>query len=572
MGAIGGVFGLSGGQSGTGVDAPQQANIQTGVDTNQTAQSYEQNQAALAQQQALVSALQQQGGLKNQSNVYNQLQGVVNGTGPNPAQAMLNQQTGQNISNQAALAAGQRGSSANVGLMARQVGQQGGALQQQAVGQGATMQANQSLNALGQAGNIANTQVANQVGATGAYTGASQAEQANLLNALNAGNTARVGSQSSVNAGNTQLANTTMQGQQGVIGGMMSALGGAAGGGKARGGMIKGYDDGGEISPSSDTPSGGSSSEGIPLISATNTMPSGTGAGGIPLQSAANTMPSGMGPSGIPLQSAENGPASDFGQYAAEVDGGQPAQIAQIPAATANSGAEALYKGMSDLGGAVVKKMASSMIGGGGEEGGGGAGMAGMAAMMSDRNSKKNIKSGDGSTEEFLNNIGDHEYEYKESAGQDDKKHVGPMAQELEKSTTGKQMVSDSPKGKMVDYSKSGPAILASLAFLHKEIKSLKEGKGYGSGGEVSNGKMVDVVVSPGEIIISPENVSKAAGGKVDGKMVPGKAPVKGDSQKNDIVKTKLPEGTVVVPRTKSKDNSKSAAFVRETLAKRGRK
>ncbi|CAM6002768.1 unnamed protein product [Sphagnum balticum] len=95
--------------------------------------------------------LQGTNGVQVQQQVLNQLQGVANGTGPNPAQAALNQSTGQNINSQAALQAGQRGASGNVGLLARQIGQQGAAIQQNAVGQGATMQATQELNALNSA-------------------------------------------------------------------------------------------------------------------------------------------------------------------------------------------------------------------------------------------------------------------------------------------------------------------------------------------------------------------------------------------------------------------------------------
>ncbi len=88
--------------------------------------------------------------LGQQQATAGQLQGIANGTGPNPAQAALNNATGQNIASQAALMAGQRGAGANVGLMARQAAQQGAGIQQQAVGQGAEMQAQQQLAALGQ--------------------------------------------------------------------------------------------------------------------------------------------------------------------------------------------------------------------------------------------------------------------------------------------------------------------------------------------------------------------------------------------------------------------------------------
>lgn len=104
--------------------------------------------------QNLNNALQSQQALAGQQQgLANQYQDIASGQGPNPAMAMLNQQTGQNVAQQASLMAGQRGAGSNVGLLARQAGQQGAGIQQQAVGQGATMQAQQSLNALQGIGN-----------------------------------------------------------------------------------------------------------------------------------------------------------------------------------------------------------------------------------------------------------------------------------------------------------------------------------------------------------------------------------------------------------------------------------
>lgn len=261
------------------------------------------------------------GGLQNvlaaQQGTAGQLQGIANGTGPNPAQAALNQSTGQNIAAQAALMAGQRGAGSNVGLLARQVAQQGAATQQQAVGQGATMQAQQQLAAInamtgqqqamagtnqalagvgsnltaqqqaalaqqygqgagavgqlqsgigqqfgqgatgvgqqqsqqGLNAGIAQNQAANQIGATGANTQAQQAEQGQLLSAQGAANSASVGNQGNINSTNAALANSNMQGQQALIGGAMNSIGSMGGmmGGKAKGGLISRYEDGGEV-------------------------------------------------------------------------------------------------------------------------------------------------------------------------------------------------------------------------------------------------------------------------------------------------------------------------------------
>lgn len=165
-----------------------------------TPQALAANDAA-AQNQAFAQAAGGVNGLGNQSAVYNQLGNVASGTGPNPAQAMLAQQTGQNINAQAALAAGQRGAGANAGLLARQIGQQGAATQQNAIGQGASLQAQQSLNALGQQAGIAGQQVSQQQAALNASTAAAQANQ-----------TAALGQYGQVNTIAGNLANTSIGG------------------------------------------------------------------------------------------------------------------------------------------------------------------------------------------------------------------------------------------------------------------------------------------------------------------------------------------------------------------------
>src|SRR5882757_654543 len=125
MGSITGMLGMGGGAAGTNLPKPQQANIVNPVTGEQLANSYAGVSNSLGSQAQLLQALQAQNGLGNQSQVYGQLQGVANGTGPNPAQAMLSQSTGQNVANQAALIAGQRGAGANAGMIARQAGMAG---------------------------------------------------------------------------------------------------------------------------------------------------------------------------------------------------------------------------------------------------------------------------------------------------------------------------------------------------------------------------------------------------------------------------------------------------------------
>ena len=264
---------------------------------------------SLASQQALINALAKQSNAANQSNVYggmnnytglttaagasgidkqqaaalglgnivgqqqvtaDQLGAISRGEGPNPAMAALNQRTGENVANQAALMAGQRGAGANVGMMARQAAQQGGNLQQQAVGQGATMQAQQSLNALGQMGaqqsNMAATQSAlgnlgtTQVGAgqtsLGAQAGQANTMATNEIGATNQGATANIANvgqqlgaagnfnqattagQASVNAANSPLAQQGMKNKADIVGGVLNGAGAAGIAALAEGGQV----------------------------------------------------------------------------------------------------------------------------------------------------------------------------------------------------------------------------------------------------------------------------------------------------------------------------------------------
>lgn len=195
---------------------------------DQANQQYTNANAGLDQQQAFLNAVQAQNGLGNQTSVYNQLGQVAAGQGPNPAQAMLNQSTGQNVAAQNALMAGQRGAGANAGLLARQASMQGANTQQQAAGQGATMQANQSLNALNAQGQMATNMANQQSNATNAYTQAAQGEQGQILNQIGSQNNAAVGNTSSQNTANSGIANTVAGGQQKMVGNLFGGVSAAA--------------------------------------------------------------------------------------------------------------------------------------------------------------------------------------------------------------------------------------------------------------------------------------------------------------------------------------------------------
>lgn len=206
-----------------------------------------QTQTGLTGQQNLAQALAQQGGLANQQKTLGQQQNLADilyqqslGGGPNPAQAALNQQTSNNINQQSAMMAGQRGAGANAGMIARQAALQGGNLQQQAVGQGATLQAQQQLaaqqhlmaqqQAMQQ---VAGNQISNQMGSQNAFTQGALQNQGNMLGANNASNQINAGVASS----NAAMRQGMMGGLLGGAGSMLTkGLGGGAAGGAAAGG------------------------------------------------------------------------------------------------------------------------------------------------------------------------------------------------------------------------------------------------------------------------------------------------------------------------------------------------
>ena len=91
----------------------------------------------------------------------------------------------------------------------------------------------------------------------------------------------------------------------------------------------------------------------------------------------------------------------------------------------------------------------------------------------------------------------------------------------------------------------------------------------------MAKGGMVPAMVSPGEIYLTKAQAEKVAAGKMSpmaGERIPGKAAVKGDSEKNDTVPKNLEVGGVVVKRTKAQDPKEAAKFVAAVKGKSGLK
>lgn len=244
MGFMSGIFGSNKGLNYQASSAP----LMQGVNDQQIKDAYQQTQKGLAQQENFMNALAPQGqqGMGAQTALSNMYMQQAQGHGPNVAQAQLAQNTQNNIGQQAALMAGQRGTGSNAGLLARQAAQQGGAMQQQAAGQAATLQAQQQLAAQQALQGLSGTQIGQQSGAIQGYNQAAQSEQQNLLNALAQYNNASVSNNSSMNNANASVAGHAAQAQQGLLGGLMSGIGSIF----AHGGMVKGYADGGDVAAS----------------------------------------------------------------------------------------------------------------------------------------------------------------------------------------------------------------------------------------------------------------------------------------------------------------------------------
>jgi hypothetical protein len=127
----------------------------------------------------------------------------------------------------------------------------------------------------------------------------------------------------------------------------------------------------------------------------------------------------------------------------------------------------------SEFIGSLAGSAASASSGGGG--GGGGA--------NSDVSLKENMnqteKSGSEMVGEFLDALKSYTYNYKDKENNGQKNPEGKvtsvMAQDLEKSKLGKQMVVDGPEGKMVDYGQGMAPLFAAIAELNQRTKKLEK-------------------------------------------------------------------------------------------------
>ncbi len=220
----------------------------------------------------------------------------------------------------------------------------------------------------------------------------------------------------------------------------------------------------------------------------------------------------------------------------------------------------------------------------------GGSAAAGRPA--SDERLKKDIGDGDQDAYAFLDALKAHKFNYKnpDGPGAQHGQQLGVMAQDIEQGP-GRNMVQDTPDGKMLDPAKGFGSVLAAQANLHERLKKIEGGKGYSEGGYVDysvpmkKGKSIlgdgqDVGEPIGKLIGSAmkkkagssdvvgveDATNDFSGYAAHGALIPG------DSKQNDIVPAMLSPGEIVIPRSASGDKEKAKEFIDELMKKKSAK
>lgn len=106
----------------------------------------------------------------------------------------------------------------------------------------------------------------------------------------------------------------------------------------------------------------------------------------------------------------------------------------------------------------------------------GGSQDTGAGRLRSDKNAKTDVKDGSKASRDMLEKLAAAIYKYKNS--KDGKgPQLGVMAQDLEKSKLGRQMVDGTPGSKTIDFAKGLGAMMASMADMHKRLKQVEKSK-----------------------------------------------------------------------------------------------
>jgi hypothetical protein len=461
--------------------------------------------------------------------------------------------------------AGQRGASGNVGLAARNIGQQGATTQEQAAGQAATLQAQQQIAAQQNLANLSNQQVAQAQGATTALNTAQQNEQNILQNANTAQNNAAVGMQSNIN-------NVNAQANQGILGGIGSGLSAVTGGLFEEGGKVTShpkhkldfvhkmtkmglehFDEGtpnGPISAPSPAPSSSSSWLGGPQSAQASDTPPSSG-----VQSAQDSMrkafhyaegtPSGPIQANPLVGAITNSPAAmaTTPGYSAVMPSSGP-NIAQPMGSSSDGLSQGIKNGLA-AGQAWHDKRAKN------------AQDANNANLANISNQNAQMMSGPST-------VGPNANVSQQNADMMAGPSQGTTPLNPDDTTESITQGDD-------QYHAKGGEIF-DMPPMHHGIHAKNHFEQYfAKGGQA---KKVPAMLSPGEVYLPPDAVERVKHGAdplKEGMRVPGKAKVKGDSLKNDDVPATLEEGGVVIDREHVGHPDKARLFVLKSLRATGK-
>lgn len=155
---------------------------------------------------------------------------------------------------------------------------------------------------------------------------------------------------------------------------------------------------------------------------------------------------------------------------------------------------------------------------------GAGASAGGALLAMSDKRSKTNIKDGTADAEELLRSVKPASYEYKPELQKDPNagagRYLSPMAQDLQKSKVGREMVAERPDGMLqVDYAKGLGAMLTGLAVTHakaeKALAATEAKNGPTADAKKSGYENIPGTVQPGNVDLMNRPRVKNADGSV---------------------------------------------------------
>jgi hypothetical protein len=150
--------------------------------------------------------------------------------------------------------------------------------------------------------------------------------------------------------------------------------------------------------------------------------------------------------------------------------GMQSGQMAAIAGGLQNAGQMQNQNAIAQYG--ANAQLTGSALSALGQVGGAFAGRPPQAAATSDKRVKENIRESDDiDIDNFLKQLVPYRFKYKEDTGLPQNDRLGIMAQDLEKSRIGSEIVrEDSDNVKNIDLMEAVPKILASLGYLNKKI------------------------------------------------------------------------------------------------------